>query len=107
MMLDLPSPGMKVFRNRQMTASGKGIVGIAARRGPFFSLTSTTTPPPPALGAPDMALVPRLSAVLTRPCSVPPSFCAISVSFFSSVGFVLEDLKEVGDKQVKEIFPDK
>lgn len=87
MIPDLPSPGMKVFRNRQMTARGKGIVGIAARRGPFFSLTSTTTPPP-AVGAPDMALAPRLSPVFTRPCSVAPSFCAISLSFFSSVWFM-------------------
>lgn len=87
MLPDLPSPGMKVFRNRQMTARGKGIVGIAARRGPFFSLTSTTTPPP-ADGAPDMALAPRLSPVFTHPCSDPPSFCAISLSFFASVWFM-------------------
>lgn len=79
---DLPSPGMKVLRNRQMTASGKGMVGIAALRGPFFSLTSTTTPPPPPIGAPDMALAPRLSRV-TRPCSAAPSFWAISL-FVSS-----------------------
>lgn len=70
---------MKVFRKRQMTARGKGIVGIAARRGPFFSLTSTTTPPP-TVGHPAMALAPKLSSTLTRPCSVPLSFCAICLS---------------------------
>lgn len=75
---DLPSPGMKVLRNRQMTASGKGMVGMAALRGPFFSLTSTTTPPPPPIGTPDMALAPRLSPT-TRPCSAAPSFWAISL----------------------------
>ncbi|TNN38665.1 hypothetical protein EYF80_051182 [Liparis tanakae] len=73
---DLPSPGRKVFRNRQMTARGKGMVGMAARRGPFFSLTSTTTPPP-AMGAPAMALAPRCSPVFTRIWAFPPSFCAI------------------------------
>lgn len=85
---DLPSPGMKVLRNRQMTASGKGMVGMAALRGPFFSLTSTTTPPPPPIGAPDMALAPRLSPA-TRPCSAAPSFWAISL-FVSTLCLFVE-----------------
>lgn len=63
-----------------MTARGKGIVGMAARRGPFFSLTSTTTPPP-AAGAPTLALVLRLPPVIMDSCSAPPSFCAISLFY--------------------------
>lgn len=63
-----------------MTARGKGIVGIAALKGPFFSLTSTTTPPP-AVGHPAMAFAPKLSLVLAFPSIVSPSVCAIC--FFS------------------------
>lgn len=41
---NVPKPGTKVLRNRHNTATGNGMYGIAARKGPFFSLTWTTTP---------------------------------------------------------------
>ena len=84
---DSPSPGRKVLRNRQMTARGKGMVGIAARKVPFFSRTSTTTPPP-AAGAPTTIweLVPSLSAMSVCVCVCvcvvlsPPHTLTLSVS---------------------------
>ncbi|KAK5880070.1 hypothetical protein CesoFtcFv8_023136 [Champsocephalus esox] len=73
---------MKVFRNRQMTAKGKGIVGIAARRDPFFSLTSTTTPPP-AVEGPCYGFGPKMVPGLDTPssfflCHFSPSLCFMS-----------------------------
>ena len=81
-MWDSPSPGMKVLRNRHMTARGKGMVGIAARKVPFFSRTSTTTPPP-AAGAPTTALV-----LIWQPV---PSLSAMSVSVVLSPSHTQSD----------------